>query len=103
MTRFATLLAATALVIAPAAANAQSGGYEAVSTQVRVDDLNLSSKSGQAVLETRIAGAIRTVCGVSTGPGSLKERQAQRNCASKARGEALAAAKTQQTGALAAK
>ena len=105
MTRFATLIAATALVTiaAPSVAIAQTGGYETASSQVRFDDLNLSTRSGQASLDARIAGAVRTVCGVSSGRTTLKESQAQRDCASKARGEALAAAKTVQTGALAAK
>jgi len=105
MTRFTTLIAATALVsaIVPAAAIAQTGGYETAATEIRFDDLNLSTRTGQASLDARIAGAIRKVCGVSFGPPSLSESQAQRRCASKARGEALAAAKKVQTEAFAAK
>lgn len=103
MNRITTLFAAAALVTVPTVAIAQSSGYEPVTSEVRYDDLNLSTKSGQAHLETRIAGAVRKVCGISSGRVTLSERQEQRNCASKARGQALAAAKTVQTGALAAK
>ena len=105
MTRIATLIAATALVTiaVPTAAIAQTGGYETTTSPVRYDDLNLSTRSGQASLDARIAGAVRTVCGVPSGRTTLKESQAQRDCASKARGEALAAAKTAQPAALAAK
>ncbi len=103
MIRIATLIAATALATVTVPAVAQTSGYEAVTTEVRYDDLNLSTPAGQASLDTRIAGAVRKVCGVSSGSRSLKENQAQRSCARKARGEALAAAKTVQTGAFAAK
>ena len=105
MIRFTTLIAATALVsaIVPTAAIAQTDGYETVTTEVRYDDLNLSNRSGQATLDARIAGAVRKVCGVSFGRTTLLESQAQRRCASKSRGEALAAAKKVQTEAFAAK
>lgn len=103
MIRIATLIAATALVTIAVPSAAKTGGYETTTTQVRFDDLNLSTRSGQAALDARIAGAVRTVCGVSSGRTSVKESQAQRDCASKARGEALAAAKTAQPAALAAK
>ena len=103
MIRIATLIAATALVTITVPATAQTGGYETATTEVHFDDLNLSTPSGQASLDARIAGAVRKVCGVSSGRTTLMERQAQRDCARKARGEALAAAKTVQTGALAAK
>ena len=103
MIRIATLFAAAALVIVPVTATAQSAGYEAVTTQVRYDDLDLSTMSGQSRLDSRIASATRKVCGISSGGTTLQEKQAQKRCASKTRGEALAAAKTVQTGALAAK
>lgn len=105
MNRIATLIAATALVTiaVPTAAIAQTGGYETTTSKIRYDDLNLSTSSGQATLDARIAGAIRTVCGVPSGGTTLKESQAQRVCARKARGQALAAAKTAQPAALAAK
>lgn len=103
MIRIATLIAATALVTIAVPAAAKTGGYETTTNEVRYDDLNLSTRSGQATLDARIAGAVRTVCGVSSGRTSVKESQAQRDCASKARGEALAAAKTAQPAALAAK
>ena len=106
MIRIATLIAATALVTiaAPSVAIAQTGGYETATSEVRFDDLNLSTRSGQASLDARIASAVRKVCGISSGrTTTLRESQGQKHCASKARGEALAAAKTVQTGALAAK
>ena len=103
MIRIATLIAATALVTIAVPAIAQTGGYETATSEVRFDDLNLSTRSGQASLDARIASAVRKVCGISTGRTTLQESQAQKRCASKARGEALAAAKTVQTGALAAK
>ena len=92
-----------ALVFCSGFAIAQTGGYKTATTEVRYDDLNLSTRSGQASLDARIAGAVRKVCGISSGRTTLQESQAQKRCASKARGEALAAAKTVQTGALAAK
>lgn len=103
MIRIATLIAATALVTIAVPATAQTGGYEPATSEVRYDDLNLSTTEGQASFETRIASAVRKVCGVSSGRTELRESQAQKRCASKARGEALAAAKMVQTGTLAAK
>lgn len=103
MIRIATLIAATALVTITVPAVAQTGGYETATTEVRFDDLNLSTRSGQESLDARIAAAVRKVCGNSSGHTTLQESQAQKRCASKARGEALAAAKTVQPAALAAK
>lgn len=103
MIRIATLLAASALVIVPVTAIAQSGGYEPVTTEVRYADLNLSTTSGQSALNGRIAAAVHKVCGVTSGRITLREVQAQRSCVSKARGEAFAAAKMLQTGTLAAR
>lgn len=103
MIRIATLFAASALVIAPVAATAQPAGNEPLTMQVRYDDINLSTTTGRSKLDARIASAARKVCGVSSGRTTLREKQAQHDCVSKTRGEALAAAKTVQTGALAAK
>ena len=103
MTITKTLLAATALVLTPAIAYAQSGGYERASVQIRTDDINLSSPTGQVTLDRRIATAVRKVCGYSTGNVELSELSTQRDCMSKARSQALASARRAQESTLAAK
>ncbi|MDP3674376.1 MAG: UrcA family protein [Novosphingobium sp.] len=103
MTITKTLLAATVLVLTPAIAYAQSGGYERASVEVRTDDINLSSPAGQDILDRRIATAVRKVCGYSTGNVWLSARSKQRDCMSKARSQALASARRAQESTLAAK
>ena len=103
MTITKTLLAATVLVLTPAIAYAQSGGYERASVEVRTDDINLSSPADQVILDRRIATAVRKVCGYSTGNVWLSARSKQRDCMSKTRSQALASARRIQESTLAAR
>lgn len=101
--RITTLFAAAALTIAPAIAIAQTAGYETASVQVNVDDLNLSTASGQSVLRARIASAVRNVCNDTSGPMTLQESQAARRCSTQARNAALLAVRTLDSARFAAK
>jgi UrcA family protein len=49
-------------------AQAQTGAAE--TAEVRIADLNLSSKAGQAALDRRVEGAARRVCEVAAPLGS---------------------------------
>ncbi|HUQ13818.1 MAG TPA: UrcA family protein [Novosphingobium sp.] len=84
---FKLLASAAALAAAtiPAAASADDTQR---SVEVRYDDLNLESDAGQARLDQRIAGAVRSVCGVANGPQSIRQRAAQQACARDARNQA---------------
>ena len=101
--RITTLLAATVLSVIPAAAMAQAAGYETTRMDVRSNDLDLSTASGQAALRARIASAVRSVCNVTSGSMTLQESQDQRRCTSNARSAALVAAGTLQTARVATK
>ena len=101
--RITTLFAAAALTITPAIAIAQPAGYETPSVQVNVNDLNLSTASGQSVLRARIASAVRNVCNDTSGGMTLQESQAVRRCSTQARNAALLAVRTLVSSRLAAK
>lgn len=100
-----TLFAAAALILAPSImpsiASAATG--EVTTAAVRIDDLNLVTASGKATLNSRIAMAVRKVCGVSGGTTDLQEHQAVNQCRAKARNDALAAAHIGQSEVLAAR
>jgi UrcA family protein len=82
----ATLIAGTCTA-APAFA-AQDGDVVRV---VRTADLDLARQHDQALLRTRLARAVETVCGIYPGNGTLDEQDAVTAC----RATALAGAKQQ--------
>ena len=69
-------LAAAALAAAPTAAAPLA---DVDKTTVAYGDLNLGHAEGRAVLDRRIRGAARLVCGVEQAPG-LIEHNAVKNC-----------------------
>lgn len=91
-----TIAAATALALAGTAANAGSPDEIVVNQQgdasilVSFDDLNIESEAGMNVLEGRIRGAVKKVCGYTTGRQTLRESMAYRKCANTATSSALA-------------
>ena len=80
----ATAAALSAATLTTSAAIAQ----DTRSVEVRYDDLNLESAAGQARLDARIGSAVRSVCGVTTGPQSLAQRAATLACTRAAREKA---------------
>lgn len=74
---FKSIIAALAIAALPVAALAQAGGREVT---VSYDDLNLTSKSGAAVLLSRIEAAAERVCGPRPGLLDLASQQAYRRC-----------------------
>jgi len=68
------------------------------SVQVRVDDLNLNSESGKAVLTARVEQATGKLCGTMAQQRDLIVREQVANC----RSEALASAQAQMQKAIAA-
>ncbi len=81
-----TLALAAGLLAATAPAFAETRVAE-----VRVNDLNLASESGQQTLEDRIERAIKNVCR-SNGSRELSERRSERRCEAVARTSATSQA-----------
>lgn len=82
------LIASVAVLAAATVPVAASADDTQRSVEVRYDDLNLESAAGQARLDLRIDSAVRSVCGVTSGPQSLAQRAAQQACAKDARNKA---------------
>ncbi len=75
--RITSALIASAIALAPMAA-ASANETEAPTATVSVEDLNLASSKGVAILDNRVQNAIRRMC--NSGMRGLAASQAEREC-----------------------
>lgn len=84
MLKALTIATSIALVaITPAAASDRD---DAVTAEVRIDDLNLANRAGQQLLDRRIDNAARRIC--ATGARGLAAVTAENRCIALARASA---------------
>lgn len=74
-----------AAALAPLALAIPASAAEVSTVKVRYADLDLATESGRHTLDSRIAGAVRTVCGTGA---SLAEQRDAAKCRETAKAEA---------------